>query len=199
MFQRQQMFAPFAVDGLQQQLFFNAAHGVVAKGGGLFRHIFVGRFDQPLTHGLLIDAIFLGPGHHRHIDADPFDHRGIKPLGVPLFGIAFRRQIAIDQIVDHLMAHVAHDLRQILRLHDLAALAKDHLALIVHHIVKLQQLLADVKVAAFDLGLGLFQRLVHPRMDDRLALLHPQRRQHLVQPFRPENPHQIIFQAQIER
>ena len=199
MFQRQQMFAPFAVDGLQQQLLFDVAHGLDAKRCGLFRHEGVGRCQQPFAHRLLVHALFPGPGHHRHIDAQPFDHCGIQPLAVPLFGIAFRRQIAIDQIVDHLVAHVAHDLFQILRLHDLAALAKDHLALVVHHIVILQQLLADVEVAAFNLGLRLFQRLVHPGVDDRLTFLHPQRRQHLVQPFRPEDPHQIVFKAQVER
>jgi hypothetical protein len=38
-------------------------------------------------------------------------------------------------------------------LHDFQPLAEDRLALVVHHVVELQQLLADVEVAAFDLGL----------------------------------------------
>ena len=66
--------------------------------------------------------------------------------------------ILVDQIVDHLMAHVLRDLGQVLGLHDLQPLAEDRLALVVHHVVELQQLLADVEVAAFDLGLRLFQR-----------------------------------------
>ena len=61
-------------------------------------------------------------------------------------------------IVDHLMAHILDNLGRSLCFHDVAALAEDHLTLFVHHIVELQQLLADVKVAPFDLGLRLFQR-----------------------------------------
>jgi hypothetical protein len=48
----------------------------------------------------------------------------------------------------------------ILGLHDLQPLAEDRLALVVHHVVELQQLLADVEVAAFDLGLGLSSDLL---------------------------------------
>jgi hypothetical protein len=49
---------------------------------------------------------------------------------------------------------------------------EDHLALVVHHVVELQQLLADVEVAPLDLRLRLLERLVHPGVHDGLALFH---------------------------
>ena len=49
--------------------------------------------------------------------------------------------------------------------------SKIDLALIVHHVVELQHVLAHVEVARLDLLLRLFQRLVDPGMDDRLAFL----------------------------
>ncbi len=49
--------------------------------------------------------------------------------------------------------------------------SKIDLALVVHHVVEFEQVLADVEVARLDLLLRLLQRLVDPGMDDRLALL----------------------------
>src|SRR5690606_41476285 len=53
-------------------------------------------------------------------------------------------------------------------------------------IVVLQQVLADVVVARFDLLLRLLQRLVHPGVNDGLAFLEAQAAQHGVHALRPE-------------
>ena len=103
-----------------------------------------------------------------------------------------------DQILDHLVAHVADDVGEVLRLHDLAALGEDRLALVVHHVVVLQQVLADVEVARLDLALRLLQRLVDPGVDDRLALLHPEPAEHRVEPVGAEDPHQVVLEAEVE-
>ncbi len=198
MLQGQKMFAPFGVDGLQQNLLFDVAHGFGAKGDGLFGHHLIRGLDQTFADFLVIHAVLGGPFHHRLVNAQLVDDLRIKPFGVPLISIGFGRHMHIDQIVDHLMAHVGGNVRQVIRRHDLAPLAKDHPALIVHHIVKLQDVLALVKIAGLNLGLGAFQRFVYPRVNDRLALLETQRRQHLFKPIRPEYAHQIIFEAQIE-
>ena len=76
-----------------------------------------------------------------------------------------------DHVVDHLVAHVGTVSATSSASHDLVALLVDHLALVVHHVVVLQQVLADVEVARLDLLLRLLERLVDPGMDDRLALL----------------------------
>ena len=85
-----------------------------------------------------------------------------------------------DQVLDHLVAHVAHRVGDVLGVHQLAALLVDDLALVVHHVVELEQLLPDLEVVGLDLLLRLLQRLVDPGMDDRLAFLEAQLLQHPV-------------------
>ena len=198
MFKAQQVLAPLGVDGLQQKLFFDSLHCLGAKGIKLFAHHLVRCCDDPVPHGVLINALFSGPVSDRQVHAHPLAAGNGQPLSVPLVDIGLGRKIFIHQIFDHLMPHVLDDFRQIFRLHDLQPLAENGLALIVHHIVELQQLLADVEVAAFNLGLRLFQRFVDPGVNNGLAFLHTQRRQHLVQAFAAENAHQVIFQRQKE-
>ena len=82
--------------------------------------------------------------------------------------------------------------------HPLDALLEDDLALVVHHVVELEQVLADVEVARLDLLLRLLQRLVDPGMDDRLVLLEAEPLQHRVELVRPEDAHQIVFEREEE-
>ena len=60
------------------------------------------------------------------------------------------------------MAHVVHGLGDIFALHDANALLEDHLALVIHHVVVFQEVLADVEVPRFNLLLGFFEGLVDP-------------------------------------
>ena len=98
-----------------------------------------------------------------------------------------------------LVAHVLDRARAIVRrVHDLAALLVDDLALVVHDVVVFEQVLADVEVARLDLLLRLLQRLVDPGMDDRLAFLEAEPLQHAVHPLGAEDPHQVVFQGEEE-
>ena len=103
-----------------------------------------------------------------------------------------------DEIVDHLAAHVGDGVAQIGVAHQLEALLEDRLALIVHHVVVFEQVLADVEVARLDLGLRLLQRLVDPGMDDRLVLFQAERLQHAVHALRAEDAHEIVLERQEE-
>jgi hypothetical protein len=60
-------------------------------------------------------------------------------------------------------------------LHELLALLEHGLALVVDHVVVLQQVLADLVVALLDLALGGGDGAVQPLVGDRLAFL-PRRR-----------------------
>ena len=82
--------------------------------------------------------------------------------------------------------------------HHLAPVLEDDLALVVHHVVELQDVLADVEVARLDLLLRLLQRLVDPGMDDRLVLLQAEPAQHRVHALGAEDAHQIVLQRQEE-
>ena len=103
-----------------------------------------------------------------------------------------------DQIVDHGVAHVGDGAGDMLVLHQLDALVEDDLALVVHHVVELEDVLADVEVARLDLLLRLLQRLVDPGMDDRLVLLQAELGQHAVELVGPEDAHQVVFEREEE-
>jgi hypothetical protein len=96
------------------------------------------------------------------------------------------------------VTHVGDHARHRLVLHPFDALVENDLALIVHHVVELQDVLAQVEVARLDFLLGLFQRLVDPGMNDGLAFLEAEFLQHAVELARPEDSHQVVFQRQEE-
>ena len=87
---------------------------------------------------------------------------------------------ARHEIVDHLTAHIADGLVEVLLPHEFDALVENDLALIVHDVVELQQVLANVEVAGFHLGLPLFKRFVDPGVDNRLALFQAKTAQHAI-------------------
>ena len=122
----------------------------------------------------------------------------VQVVDVPLLRIGLLGHVLGDQILDHLMAHVVHGLGDVLGLHQLAPLLVDHLALVVHHVVELEQLLADLEVVGLDLLLRLLQRLVDPRVDDRLAFLEAEALQHPVHALGAEPAHQIVLEAEEE-
>ncbi len=103
-----------------------------------------------------------------------------------------------DQIVDRVVAHVGDDFSRGLIVHPFDALVEDDLALVVHHVVELEDVLADVEVARLNLLLRFFQRFVDPRMDDRLVFLQPQLGQHAVELIGAEDTHQIVFEGEKE-
>ncbi len=70
--------------------------------------------------------------------------------------------------------HVGDGLVDRLVAHQIEPRSKMTCALVVHHVVVFQQVLADVEVARLDLLLRLFQRLVDPGMNDGLVLLETQ-------------------------
>jgi hypothetical protein len=78
------------------------------------------------------------------------------------------------------------------------ALLVDDLALIVGHIVVLEQLLADVEVAPLDLALRLLDGIGHHAVLDGLALLHAQGLHEVLHAVRGEDAHQAVFQGQVE-
>ena len=123
---------------------------------------------------------------------------GHQAVDVPVFGIAFWRDVGVDELVDHIAADAADVGRNVIRLHQVAALLVNVLALIIRHVIELQQLLADIEVATFHFALGIFDGLGHPRMLDGLAFLHAEFLHEAGDPVRGKNTHEVIFQRQVE-
>ena len=112
----------------------------------------------------------------------------IRPLG----------DVLGDDVVDHAVAHVVDGGAHVLLGHEVAALLEHHLALVVHDVVVLQDVLAHVEVAGFDLLLRLLDGLVDPGMDDGLVFLQAELLEHAVHALGAEDAHQVVLQGQEE-
>ena len=163
MVERDEVVAPQVVERLQDHLLLDIAHrlgrvALDALGVGL-----VGGLVQALGHFLVGDAFFLRPGVDRQVEVELGGDLFLEAGDVPGFRIGVGRNVAGDEVVDDVGAHVGDGrLEQLLR-HHLAPVLEDDLALVVHHVVELENVLADVEVARLDLLLRLLQRLVDPR------------------------------------
>ena len=125
-------------------------------------------------------------------------HGFLEAGDVPLLGIGVLGNVLGDEVVDHVVAHLGDGLGRRLAVHQLDALLEHHLALVVHHVVVFQEVLADVEVARLDLLLRLLERLVDPGMDDRLVFLEAELLQHAVHALGAEDAHQVVLQRQEE-
>ena len=122
----------------------------------------------------------------------------LQALDVPLLGIGPRRAMRGDDRFRGLGAHFGDHVADAVGVHDVGALLVDHLALVVHHVVIFDDLLADVVVARLDLLLRGLDRLRDPRADDRLAVLEILVHQPREHRLRAEDAQQIVVEAQVE-
>jgi hypothetical protein len=65
------MLAPLAVDGLQQNLLFDRAHGVGPNCLGLGGHHLVGGLAETLADHVVVDAFLVGPFGDGRVDVEP--------------------------------------------------------------------------------------------------------------------------------
>ena len=122
----------------------------------------------------------------------------LQARDVPGLRIGVVRNVFGDEVVDDARAHILDRRSSELGGHHLAPVLEDDLALVVHHVVELENVLANVEVARLDLLLRLLQRLVDPRMDDRLVLLEAEALEHRVHALGAENAHEVVLQRQEE-
>ena len=90
-----------------------------------------------------------------------------------------------------------HPLRKAVGCQDFVALDVDELALLVEDIVEIEQMLAGLEVALLDAALRAFERLVDPRMRQRLAVGKPDARDDAAHVL-AEQPHQVIVEGNEE-
>ena len=81
---------------------------------------------------------------------------------------------------------------------DGAAQRVDRLALLVHHVVVLEQVLADLEVVRLDLLLRALDRARDHARLDRLAFLHAQPLHQALDAVGAEDAHQVVFERQVE-
>ena len=100
----------------------------------------------------------------------------------------------VDLLADHLDDQVA----AIDAVENPLAVAVDALPLLVHHLVVFEQVLANFEVPLFDLLLSAFDAAGDHAAFDRLAFLHAQAREHVLDPLAGEDPHQVVFEREVE-
>ena len=102
------------------------------------------------------------------------------------------------QAFRHRLEHIVEVDRQTLAREGIFATLIDRLPLNVHHVVVLQQALADAEVVLFDLLLGTFDRLGHHRMLDHFAFLMAHAVHQTGNALRLEQAHEVVFQRYVK-
>ena len=169
--ERREMLLPVMVERLDQHLLFDVVPAVLLKLLELRSHGVVSELLQPLGDHFRIDRFLLDPLVDRRLEAKHFVDRFLEPGDIPLFRIRPLGAADRDDRGGCLGAHVDDRLADAFGVHDVGALLVDDLALVIHHVVEFDDLLADVVVARLDLLLRGLDRLGDPRRDDRLAIL----------------------------
>ena len=196
--QMDQVLAPLHVDHLQHELLFEATGLVGSDQLQPLGRASVGCGLQPLLD-LLVGHAFLGrPLTQRQFEPQRRADLFVQPLDVPLLGIGLGRHVAFDQVGHHFATEVADQFGQVGGVHELLALFEHRLALVVHDVVVLQQVLADVVVALLDPLLRGLDGAVQPGVGDRLALGHAERLHDRVETVAGENAQQVVLARQIE-
>ena len=157
----------------------------------------VGSLADTLLHQLWLDCFFLQPFLHREGHTEDFFHLGFETFEIPLFGVGTRGACG-NHAVDRVVTHIDDDIVHRFAVHDFGALFVDDLALVVHHVVVLDDLLADVAIARLDLFLRGFDGLGEPLGPDCLAIFEIGVHHAGEQSIRAEDAQQIVFQAEVE-
>ncbi len=197
-----EVLAPLAVQDRQQDAAFQLAHGAGADAGvdvgfaGLVGGEGIGL--QGLLEGLAGDVVFL-VGVLLPVELDRVQRLEGRPelLEVPVLGVAVRGG-AVDVLLDHAGDHVLDLLAQVLAVQDAVALGVDHLALEVHDLVVLEDVLADLEVLLLDLGLRAADGPGDHLVLDRDLVRHLQPGHDGLDHGGVEAPHQLVLQRQVE-
>ena len=126
---------------------------------------------------------------------------GAEPLSRP-GGEHLQAIVALEELgevgVDLLHEQIDHHLPAIGPFEQILTKAVDAFSLLVHDFVVFEQVLASLEVPLFDLFLGRFDPPADHAALDPLALFHAERFQDRFDPGTGEDPHQVVFERQIE-
>ena len=159
-----------------------------------FQHL---AFRHPLG---LIAGLKLGGGevHAAEVAGVELDRQQLaRPFGERLGAVVLVEEL-VEIMLDLLVDHLEDQLLAVGAVEDVLAVAVDAFSLLVHHFVVFEQVFADLEVAFLDLLLRAFDAARDHAAFDRLALLHAEPGEHVFHPFAGEDPHQVVFQREVE-
>ncbi|RMV05524.1 hypothetical protein ALP17_05450 [Pseudomonas savastanoi] len=194
-----QVIFPQVVQHAQEDLLLEGTQGF---GAGLV-FLLVVRHQQ-LRHDFFAQAVFVQvvvfvqPLLDGQFDGKVGVQRGFQTGNVPLLRQGLRRNMLTDEIVEHFLTEVSDGLTNVLGSQQRVTHVIDHFALLVGHVIELEQLLADVEVATFHFALRFFDGVGHHAVLDSLTGLHAQRLHEILHAVRGEDTHQAVFERQVE-
>ena len=106
--------------------------------------------------------------------------------------------VPLNGVFHRVVEHGLNGLVQVLAVQHLPALFIDDLALGVHHIVVLEDVLAGLEVPGLHLALGIFNGVGEHLLFDGSVLVHAQLLHHAHHPLRAEQAHDVVLQGEIE-
>ena len=192
---RVQVILPLAVDRVEQEVLLDPRDELLAE---LFATLRVASIDR-LEHArdVTILGFLLGRlGQDGLVDLEAVG--AVDPLAEARRVIEVDEGLALGHVVHHLL-HAGQAVRttQVLFEHRLAHTV-DGLALGVHHLVVLEEGLADLEVAVLDLALSLGDRAGDHLGFDGLPLAHAQPLHRVGHPIAIEDAHQRVLQGEVE-
>src|SRR5215216_976564 len=192
---RVQVLAPANIDDLEDQEPLDLAHELGAE-LLLLRFVRVARVVLELADQLGL--------RHAEVELDGLD-AGVVEVGhlleeavdVP-FLLVLGGRVLHDDALDQLVDPVADVLREVLALENASALLVDHLALDVHDVVVLEDVLARDEVLLLDLLLGILDLVREDLALHRLVVGQVEAVHDLVDPVAREQPDEVVLRGEIE-
>src|SRR5205823_1304403 len=155
-------------------------------------HRFLNQLGEPLPRD---DLVVLRGGD---LDVELPVERLREAAEVPVLGMRALGGVAVEG-ADHEVIDPFRDVVGLaLAVQDLAAHAVDDLALLVHHVVVFEEMLADLEVVVLDALLGGGDGARHELVLDRLALLHAQALHDPLDALAAEDAQQVVFEREVE-
>src|SRR3954451_4421351 len=195
-----EVLAPALVDDLEQQVALQSAHELLTELRLALVVERLGVLAQQALELLAVDRLvveLLGT----EVDLEHLVELDPEALEVPLLDVVAGR-VLVDEPVDHLGDLLARDRAHVAALEHLVAVLVDDLALLVHHVVVLEDALADEVVLLLDLALGVLDLLREHLRLDRLLLARlphgPEAVEDAVDAIAGEQAHEVVLGGEEE-
>ena len=195
------MVSPAAVDHAQDNPALEFSHRRLAEllGTALVRELRIG--EDLLTEERTVDPAARTRLGEQLIDrdGDRVDDLEFTPqrVEIPVVRVALTG-VVVDDLVDDVVKELRHAILQVVALEDVAAVAVDRLALAVQHIVVLQHVLADLRVARLDLALRAADGAAHDFRFDREVIRNVSTPHEGFGSSGVEQAHEVVGKRQVE-
>src|SRR5712664_3482034 len=193
---RQQVVLPLRVDDDEHLVALERAHQLLAQLLLPLRVALLDGLAHELAEPLARDDLVVLRGRDLHVELPV--QRLREAAEVPVLGVRALGGVAVEGADHEVLDPLGHVVGLALAVQDLAAHAVDDLALLVHHVVVLEQVLADLEVVVLDALLGGGDGARHELVLDRLALLHAEPLHDPLDALAAEDAQQVVLERQVE-